>query len=390
MESETMGGAPIDALSPSLEVESDPMDLFRAALKSEVTSKSYPRWLDYFLKFAGTDAKSFLARAKKDPKWAEGRLLAYVLHLRKQGKAAATIRTYLAPVTLYLEMGDVAGVNWKRIGRTVPALARSGDDRAPTLEEVRAIAGDTDFRVRVGVLAMASGGLRVGAFDGMTVKHVEPIKKDGEIAAARVRVYPQAREEYQALISPEAWGAFEFYLSHRRENGEKVGPDSPVLRNRYRDGKAGHGVRALDTSTLQGILHRRSLRLGLRKGNGRGRYEFSTSHAFRKFFKSQAEAAGMKSLLVERLLGHETGLQGRYFKPREEEMLAEYLKALPRLTILTVAAPVEESERVKALEERLAVLESKETKHAEGLLERLFCDPIIRKRALALLGTEAP
>ena len=42
----------------------------------------------------------------------------------------------------------------------------------------------------------------------------------------------------------------------------------------------------------------------------------------------------MKSLHVEIFLGHDTGLNENYYRPSEEDLLNDYLKALPDLTFL--------------------------------------------------------
>src|SRR5215467_5249929 len=56
------------------------------------------------------------------------------------------------------------------------------------------------------------------------------------------------------------------------------------------------------------------------------------SMAFARFFKTQAERA-MKSLNVEILMGHDIGLADSYYKPSEQELLADYIKSVDLLTI---------------------------------------------------------
>jgi hypothetical protein len=42
----------------------------------------------------------------------------------------------------------------------------------------------------------------------------------------------------------------------------------------------------------------------------------------------------MKSLHVEMLMGHNVGLADNYYRPTSQEILQDYLKAVPELTIL--------------------------------------------------------
>lgn len=73
---------------------------------------------------------------------------------------------------------------------------------------------------------------------------------------------------------------------------------------------------------------------GIRKNLpvGQKRYEFQTDHGFRKFFKTHAEQA-MKPINVEVLMGHSTGISDSYYRPNENELLKDYLNAVPTLTI---------------------------------------------------------
>ncbi|MDG6968580.1 MAG: hypothetical protein JRN50_03880, partial [Nitrososphaerota archaeon] len=83
--------------------------------------------------------------------------------------------------------------------------------------------------------------------------------------------------------------------------------------------------------------------------------EWQGAHGFRKFFKSQAERH-MKSLHVEIILGHNVGLAENYYRPSEDDLLTDYLKAAPDLTILESPATVP-SEDVETLKTRVKTLE---------------------------------
>ncbi len=65
---------------------------------------------------------------------------------------------------------------------------------------------------------------------------------------------------------------------------------------------------------------------------GHRRYGLKVSQGYRKFFKTHVEQV-KKPLNIELLLGHDLGLQGSCYKPTEQEVLEDYLKAVPHLTI---------------------------------------------------------
>jgi hypothetical protein len=56
-------------------------------------------------------------------------------------------------------------------------------------------------------------------------------------------------------------------------------------------------------------------------------------HGFRKFYTKQLVDSKLNPEIREMLLGHKIGLASAYYKPTEQEMLNEYLKAVNLLTI---------------------------------------------------------
>ena len=67
--------------------------------------------------------------------------------------------------------------------------------------------------------------------------------------------------------------------------------------------------------------------------NGVRRHEWKTAHGFRKLFQSTAILAGMKLMNVEYLMGHSMGITSHYFRPQEQEVLRDYLKAVDNLSV---------------------------------------------------------
>ncbi|MGA9318767.1 MAG: hypothetical protein WBV84_12005, partial [Nitrososphaeraceae archaeon] len=62
------------------------------------------------------------------------------------------------------------------------------------------------------------------------------------------------------------------------------------------------------------------------------RHEWKPAHGLRKFYKSRTEQV-MKPINVELTMGHDIGVSASYYKPREHEVLEDYLKAIDLLTI---------------------------------------------------------
>jgi hypothetical protein len=89
---------------------------------------------------------------------------------------------------------------------------------------------------------------------------------------------------------------------------------------------------------LRTILHGRLVKAGLiEKSHNAGykpnRHPVPMSHGFRKFWMNQAVKSKMNPEIREMLLGHKIGIASSYYRPTEDEMLDEYMKAVDNLTI---------------------------------------------------------
>lgn len=369
---------------PEIVLDEDAMTLFRAGVRSEVSKYYYERRLGSFLAFLNNIdpqtipgkakertkwteslAAEFAQKARGNPKWVEGRIIAYILHLLERVKKGElspyTVDTYKKPIKLFLDMNDITGLNWKRINKLVPGGDAVADDRAYTLEEVQSLAGDTDPRFRAAVLLFASSGIRGGALGEFKVGHLEPVERGGKVVAVRVRVYAGAKERYTAYATPEFWQEYQRYLELRRKGGESVGPGSPAFVLEKLRPRHGKSPVPMDGSDLRSLLDVRLRRLGFREGtvgrSGKGekRHDVAILHGFRKFFETQCLRAGLSPYTVDVLMGHGTGLHRHYDRRGEDELLDKYLEAVPYLTLLE-GGSLEGRQRVEDLARQIQEL----------------------------------
>jgi hypothetical protein len=205
------------------------------------STRVYKRRLATFLEYVTMDVDSFVTKAKANPRWAEGVVLNYLLDQKeralKKEIQAITVGNIKKPVKLLLEMNDVSGINWKKISRIMPSARRYAVDRAPTVDELRFLLSNTDLRFQAMLLTMTSSGIRLGAWDYLNWGHVQPIRKDEEIAAAKLKVYAGEPEEYLTFVTPEAYRRLDQYIQIRASQGEKIGKNSPLARNVWRSTK---------------------------------------------------------------------------------------------------------------------------------------------------------
>ena len=370
----------------ALEVE--PLTEFFEAIRSPVTKDRYEKRLWLFFKTMGIEgkdlaakARTFVGKAKADSQWATVTINEY---MRKQKERAerkeiseSTVPNYFKPIKLFCEMNDIA-LNWKKISKRIPRGRSYGQDRTPTTEEVKLILSYPDRRIKPAALVMLSSGMRLGAFDYLSMKDIEKVDQKGHVVAARLRVYAGTPDEYQSFVTPEAFRAIEEYVQFRKSHGERITGDSPVLRDLFHPDKLGKGEphlpKRLKSTGVKRMIEDALKGTGIRKPleKGKRRHEFQADHGFRKFFKSACERR-MKSLHVEILMGHDVGLAENYYRPSEEELLDDYLKAVPDLTIIERTSPAVAGEKLEELERENLTLrkEVQEIRRKVELLARM-------------------
>jgi integrase len=329
---------------------------FMYALRAEETKRQYPKRLQTFLDYlqipGGTvEIKCNLFHKyieEKGNHWLEGELLRFftLQNLRAERKeiSTETIKNYLKPIKLFCEMNGII-INWKIISKGIKRGDRCSSDRPPSREEIQKLLEYPDRRIKPIVLVMVSSGIRVGSWDYLRWKDIIPIQKnDSTVVAAKITAYnTKTNKKYFSFISLEAYNALKDWMDFRQSFGEKITPESWLMRNlwqiksqRYGNylGLAKHpikfspdGIRMLinDAWKIQGVRERK-------ENSERKRYAFKSLHGFRKFFETECQKV-MKSINVSILMSHDTGIVQHYYKPKEDELLEDYLKAVNFLTI---------------------------------------------------------
>jgi len=325
--------------------------LFVYAIRTQITRDYYLRRLRTFFDFIKIlpNAKierrrnHFAALAIKDHDWTFSKIIGFLQYqkdrVEREEITAATLYNFVKALKLFCEMSDVP-VSWKKITRGLPKVRSFANDRAPTIEEIRKMTEYPDRRMKSIVFTMASSGIRLGVWDYLRWKDIEPITKDGRIVAAKVTVYAGEEDEYISFITPESFYELERWISYRREAGEVIDKNTWVMRQLWNT-KEGyyHGIVTepikLKSSGIKRLIERNLWSQGIRKKTDikRNRYEFQTDHGFRKWFKTRCEIAGMKSINIEKLMGHSVGISDSYYRATESELLDDYLKAIDLLTI---------------------------------------------------------
>ena len=311
-------------------------ELFRAAIKSPATRDPYERRLLNFLDYVKLSPDDFVTLGRNQPAVVEKKVMSFIAlqkaRVEKGEITGATVNNFLKAVRLLLEMNDIS-LNWLKIRRTLPRSRRYAVDRIPTLEEIREIYDAADLRGKALTLTLLSSGIREGAIEYFQIQDYSVIERDDKIVAGRLVVYRGEPEEHVAFISAEAVQALSKYIQFRKEHGEQVHRTSPLFRDKFDPIKGQNGqpsrqqatdkVVAMTGPAVRQYYNRLLFSIGVRSEKKR-RHDFSV-HSFRKWYKTRCEIGGMKPVNVETLLNHSTGISDSYYRPRESELVDEYL-----------------------------------------------------------------
>lgn len=311
--------------------ELTPLSLFLESLKSKHTKRTYTYHLQKFLKATSLDMGKLLAM---DTKSIETVLIQYIVSMKERDTSYLTRQLSLAAITSFLSANEVE-INKKRVTKFLGEHKKTVDDRPYTREEIAKILTKCDERKRVIILVLSSTGMRVGALAEVRIKNMKRIDN-----LYQFTLYPGSKkDQHITFCTPECAAAIDSYLEYRRQYGEKITENSPLIRDQFDKADPFHAAKGtpLLAQGLGVITHGLLVDAGLRTRSTEGqkykRQEVMANHGFRKYFATTLTKATKNAFMVETLLGHDTGLVGTYNKPTDEDKLAFYLTGVNDLTI---------------------------------------------------------
>jgi integrase len=324
----------------------------------------------------------------------------------------ATTQIMMPPIRLLREMNDII-LNWKKISRLLPRVEKNARDEAYTREQIKKMLEYSDLRTRIPILFMASSGMRLGGFCGLTDGCITPLydEQSSKLLAAHVVVY-KGPDQYDTFISPEAWTVYEEYRNLRIKFGERITENSPILLRRFNistDGKTAtiDNKKQVGLSTVAAIISIAAYKAGIRQNSQNyynNRYNIKVAHGFRKYFstvlsnvRTEDQRPAIDFIKKEWLLGHALtsihSLEENYNRSdRVKILLEEYLKAVPDLTISDSEGLLVENRKLhtdistmKTVEMQLAMKD----KEAQDLKDQVASLQESQKEILALLQDPA-
>ncbi|MBT6646217.1 MAG: hypothetical protein HOB51_01665 [Thaumarchaeota archaeon] len=310
-------------------------------------------------------ANELVSLGHKDPKKTESIMLLLVKQLKERTKLSKTHHDYvtpdyvshiLMPLQKLFDMNNVP-FSWKRTRSTLPEEEKYQDLEGYTKDDVQRMCNYANIYDKVIILLWASSGIRPAASD-FKWGHLHPvyhykeklywedgeitddIQNNGHVVCAYIEIYAQSKKwNYYAFVTPECWNAIQVYKENWvRKFGVEPKHEDPFFVN-----TRSKTVQSLTLYAVRRKLERLLTSCGIRTTLPKGmkRYKKPAFYGFRYFFNKQNKKAYSKSgtlaslILKETMIGH-TGLiplDKNYFRENTEELIEEYLNAVPVLTI---------------------------------------------------------
>jgi len=311
--------------------ESRAFKLFRNSIHSENTLDRYIYGLNKFCEYSSLTYDDLI---KLDTEDLQIKLEDWVMSMSEADLRQSSIRTPLAAVEKFLEINRKLFYK-KPLHALIKQDKDIGGGSEPfTNEDINKMLTDTrarfKHRAKAVIHFLASTGVRPRAL-------IDPIlRKQHLVEMAHhcyaIRVYDKSKEGYWAFLTPEARKALDAYLDSRKRNGERITNESILFVNHSKGKKVKHIHLTLQsTYDMLGDLYRQA---GIEREKTGHRYNKALTYGFRKRFNTILKLNNdVNSNIAEKLMAHKNGLDGTYLTPTREECFAEFVKAIPNLTL---------------------------------------------------------
>lgn len=284
-----------------------------------------------------SDVESFTSLIEFDSDKITDEMEEYVFELNKTLKPKS-INAFLAPVELFFEMNRKI---WhkKLVRKSIQKNDSEQYGNTPiTIDEIQNVLQVCKHpRDTALVHFLASTGIRPsGLLDPiLRMKHLVYLSDPNNLSDTKycyaVRVYDGSNEAYWVFLTPEATNALDRYFGWRRNiRGESINDDSPIFGSTSSMSTFDHMTHHSMYTLLKKVYDKSGLKRE-KKGN---RYNKAIVYMFRKRFNTILKLNNeVNSNIAEKLMAHKRGLDGTYLQPTMEECFAEFVKAIPELTI---------------------------------------------------------
>lgn len=279
-----------------------------------------------------------------------------------------TIPNYYTAYKMLLEANyREHAVKWKPIVMKYPPMEkRSGYKPWTTTQINKMVRKCANLKKEAAVLLQSSTGSRVGVHDHpLLMRHMIKMGAADLVGVKDAPTYPYDYHCYGILIyadegetieekdqrilnderdskdysffafaNPEAAYAIDQYHNQRRKLGENLLEQSPIIRgsdtHKYSTGE----FYQFSGNAFRKMMEALVVQADIGRTKKRNRFDVMIDHGYRKRFNTILKIDNeINSNIAEKLMQHAKGLDGTYLTPTRQQCFAEFVKAIPELTV---------------------------------------------------------
>jgi len=300
---------------------------------------------------------------EKPQKIIESDIKAYLVYLRNKKKVSYnTAVLYLSVIKKFYIVNTDYQIKWNLINMYLGnddtdngydddiREVEEQEDRPYSKEEIEKMFNAAqEIRVKLVISLMSSSGLRNGAVNILKLRDLEKIEKYN---IYKITAYRKSKKySYKTFCSPECSTLIDSYLEYRKNQGEQLTGNSPLIREQFNTNDklkinnprhlTPRGIRFMINEVLiKYTTLRKKLPFDRENKRKEGRNPTMLTHAFRKYFTLECTKAGVYPDFIELMLGHKLpGMRSHYMKPDINTLLEGtkeckgYVAAINDLTI---------------------------------------------------------
>jgi len=299
------------------------------------TLETYSYWLDRYVKWSKKNPDQLILEAKeRDIQHVNENVNWFITMMMHSDLSNGTIRNAFKAIRAFYESNLIYNVKLLPQLKSKLRNTTRYEDLAIPQESLVQLWEIADVRMKVILSMMALGGFRPCTLVNLKYRH---IRRDFEQGRTPIHIHVESEinkgeyASYDTFIGAEAVEALRAYLSIRRRGTRKTPPEeivdeSPLIRNEFlaagtiRRGKIPPGI---TSDRISDLLRELFYRAGLISKTQRRRHQIRP-YGLRKFFKTQLEARGVKTVYVEYMMGH---VRSPYDRTSIEFLRSQYAAA---------------------------------------------------------------
>jgi integrase len=330
---------------------------FYDAIKTDASRRSYTYGLKKFMTYLFEKKKishieDFQSLIEFDSGKSTDLVKLFIKNLKQKVKPTS-VNAYVAPLFLFFEMNRVVLFH-KEINKVKDKndLEQSGHTPVSDSELQDMIRICNHPRDIALILFLSSTGLRPGGLNDPVLqrKHLQymadPQDSTDKKYCYAVKIYDGSRQHYWGFLTPEATKALDKYFAWRKNTRhEELTDDSPV----FAAVSTRSSFENMTGYSLYKLLNKIYAKSGLTRKKEGNRYDKAMTYMYRIRFNTKLKLNNdVNSNIAEKLMAHKKGLDGTYLQPTREECYAEFVKAVPELTVDGTARKEAELEATRA------------------------------------------